>query len=119
MHLSALNITRAQLAQALGVTEATAARWLSGRSTPPEHARRLAQLVLAGELGPLSSVWAGWRLEGEYLVDPWGRRVTREEIAALPALWGFARQGPPAQADLFAPDRAALLRAALKLDPLP
>lgn len=61
----------------------TARRWLRTRELPAVVGRCLA-VLRAGDLGGLSSAWAGWSVRGNALVSPEGSQFTPGDVRAGP-----------------------------------
>lgn len=103
--LAELGLSRAQLAQLLGVDPRTVQRWLTGQTQPPPYAMRLVRLVALGELGAIDPAFDGWVLRGGRLVLAGTRlAVSPGELAMVPQLWGLAlsESHRPRQLELFA-----------------
>jgi hypothetical protein len=99
LRLSCL-LNRTACAALLGVSVKTVRNWDRGRHRVPWSAVKLLRLLRLGDLGALAPAWAGWRLQGETLLSPEGRRFTPGDSA----WWGLL----VAQARAFRDGRARL-----------
>jgi len=97
-------LTRAQVAEQLGVHRSTVHRWIRGEVPVPGPV--LAYFAAtAGDLEHLGGPdWRGWRLDRAGLHAPWHRRPFRpEEIWEIPALHArLAQLKAQPQLELFA-----------------
>ncbi|MBM0105596.1 hypothetical protein JM946_12590 [Steroidobacter sp. S1-65] len=75
------------IADAMGVDLTTARRWRRGATPIPPIARRLAQVMLHGDLGAIHAGWKDWYLKRDgMLVGPDGWAFRAGEILSLPLL---------------------------------
>ena len=73
------------IAKACAVDLSTARKWKSGARVPP----KTAVMILARDLGCFAAEWAGWSLNGDNLVPPFGSwTINRNDALAVPLMFG-------------------------------
>lgn len=78
--LYGINIS--ELARICRVSIKTATRWKNGTTCPPAT----ALMILARDLGCFGREWAGWSVNGEDLVSPWGQTINRNDALTVPLM---------------------------------
>lgn len=71
------------------VSQKTVEGWDKGKPIPGHH-RRLMALYGGQELGHHHRDWKGWKIRGNWLITPYGERVTPQQIMWLAAGYAHA-----------------------------